>query len=134
MTLPFRNTDKTPSIYPAPSVVCIFDTIEDAEAAVIELDEAGFGKDLVYARGESARKLDEAKNQGWLAHLYRAMQAVMTDEFGVIKRYEKKIADGSSFVFVPLSDPKDVDRVEAILKAHHVTLAHFLDRTSFRSL
>jgi hypothetical protein len=63
MTLPFRNTEKIPSIYLAPSVVSIFDTIEDAEAAVIELDEAGFGKDLVYARGESARKLDEAKTR-----------------------------------------------------------------------
>lgn len=134
MTLPFRNTDKVPRIYPVNTVVSLFDIIEDAEAAIRELDEAGFGEDLVYARGESARKLDEAKNQGWLAHLYRAMQAVMTDEFGVIKRYEKKIADGSSFIIVPLSDPKDVGRVEAILKAHNVTLGHFLGRTGFRAL
>ncbi len=89
---------------------------------------------MVYVRGESALNLNKAKNQGLLAHIYRGIQAVMSDEFGVIKRYEKKIADGSSFIIVPLSNPNDVDRVEAILKAHHVNLAHFLGKTSFRSL
>ena len=32
MTPPFRNTDKVPAIYPAHSIVSIFDRIEDAEA------------------------------------------------------------------------------------------------------
>ena len=134
MTLPFRNTDKIPDIYPVNTVVSLFDNVEDAEAAIKELDESGFGEDLVYVRGERALNLNKAKNQGLLAHIYRGMQAVMSDEFAVIKRYEKKIADGSSFIIVPLSDPNDVDRVEAILKAHHVTLGHFLGKTSFRSL
>ena len=134
MTLPFRNADKIPGIYPVNTVVSLFDKVEDAEAAINELDESGFGEALVYVRGESALNLNKAKNQGLLAHIYRGIQAVMSDEFGVIKRYEKKIADGSSFIIVPLSNPNDVDRVEAILKAHHVNLAHFLGKTSFRSL
>lgn len=134
MTLPFRNIDKIPDIYPVNTVVSLFDNVADAEAAIKELDESGFGEELVYVRGESALNLNKAKNQGLLAHIYRAMQAVMTDEYGVIKRYEKKIADGSSFIIVPLSDPNDAEQVEAILKAHNVTLAHFLGRTSFRSL
>lgn len=134
MTLPFRNADKVPPIYPTNSIVSLFETVKDVEAAINELDEAGFGEDLVYVRGESAQNLTEAKNKSLLAHAYRAMQAVLSDEFTVIRRYEKKINDGSSFVIVPLSDPNDADRVEAILKAHHVDLAHFLGRSSFRPL
>lgn len=134
MTMPFRNADKVPPIYPANSVVSLFDSVEDAEAAITELDEAGFGDDLVYVRGESAQSLTEAKNKSLVAHVYRALQAVLSDEFAVIRRYEKKIDNGSSFVIVPLSDPSDADRVEAVLKAHHVDLAHFLGRSSFRSL
>lgn len=134
MTLPFRNINKIPDIYPVNTVVSLFDNVADAEAAINEFDKTGFGEDLVYVRGESALDLNKAKNQGLLAHIYRGMQAVMSDELPVIKRYEKKIADGSSFIIVPLSNPNDVDRVAAILKAHHVTLAHFLGRTSFRSL
>lgn len=134
MTLPFRNADKIFGIIPANTVVSIFDNVGDAEAAINEFDKNGFGEGLVYVRGESALDLDKAKNQGLLAHIYRAMQAVMSDELAVIKRYEKKIADGSSFIIVPLSNPNDVDRAAAILKAHHVTLAHFLGRTGFRAL
>ncbi len=134
MTLPFRNADKIPGIYPINSVVGIFDNIADAEAAINEFDETGFGEDLIYVRGESAHNLNKVKNQGLLAHIYRGMQAVMSDEIGVIKRYEKTIDDGSSFIIVPLSDPNDVEQVKAILKAHNVNLAHFLGRTGFRSL
>lgn len=134
MTLPFRNTDKVFGIIPANTVVSIFDDVGDAEAAINEFDENGFGEDLVYVRGESALDLDKAKNKGLLAHIYRAMQAVMSDELTVIKRYEKKIADGSSFVILPHLNPNAVKQVETILKAHNVDLAHFIGRASFRSL
>ena len=134
MSLPFRNTDKSYGIYPANSVVSIFDKVEDAEAAIKELDELGLGEDVVYARGAEMIELSRAKNQGVLAHVYRALQAVMSDELPVIRRYEKKVAEGSSFVMVPLSDASDVDRVGVILNAHHPDLAHFLGRGSFRVL
>lgn len=135
MTLPFRNTDKRLGNFMlAPSVVSMFDTVGDAEAVVRELDAAGLGENVVYGRGESARRGVEARNRGWLARSYRALQAVMSDEFPIIKRYEQKIAAGSSFILVPLSNPNDVGRVEAILKAHGVNLAHFLGGSSFRSL
>ncbi len=134
MTLPFRNADKIFGIIPANTVVSIFDNLADAEAAINEFDENGFGEDLVYVRGESALDLDKAKNQGLLAHIYRAMQAVMSDELAVIKRYEKKIADGSSFVILPHLNPEDVKQVETILKVHNVDLAHFIGSATFRSL
>ena len=139
MSLPLRNTDKPlGNTLLAPSVVSIFDVIEDAEGAVRALDEAGFGKELVYGRGERAREGVEARKQGVVAHLYRAMQAVMSDEYASIKLYEEKIDAGSSFILVPLSNSSnidhDVEQVAEILKAHHVTLAHFLGRTGFRSL
>ena len=134
MRTPFRNTDRTPPIYPARSVVSIFDRIEDAEAIIKELDTHDFGNDVIYARDEEARKLVRNKNRGWFARLYRALQAVMSDELSTIKRYEEKIAAGSSFILIPLPDSNDLDRVAAILKAHHVNLAHYLSRTSFRKL
>lgn len=132
--IPFRNADKVPAIYPANSIVSIFDRIEDAEAAVSDLDEHGFGEDVIYVRDEAAQKLQHEKHQRVFAGVYRAMQAVMSDELPVIKLYEKKIAEGSSFILVPLASPDDVDQVGAILKAHHVTLANYLGRTSFRNL
>lgn len=135
MTLPFRNTDKPIGNFMlAPSVVSMFDDVGDAEAAVRELDAAGLGDNVVYGRGESARRGVAARNRGWLARSYRALQAVMSDEFPIIKHYEQKIAEGSSFVLVPLSDPNDVGRVATILKAHGVNLAHYLGGASFRSL
>ena len=134
MTLPSRNTDKVPAIYPAHSIVSIFDQVADAEAALKELDQHGLGKNAIYARGEEAQKLDRDKNQGLLAHVYRAMQSVMSDEFAVIKRYEKMIAEGASFMLVPIANPDEVDQVGSILKTHNVTLATYLGRTSFRKL
>lgn len=143
MSLPLRNTDKNlGNTLLAPSVVSIFDVIEDAEEAVRALDEASFGDELVYGRGERAREGVAARKQGIVAHLYRAMQAVMSDEYASIKLYEQKIDAGSSFILVPLANSGDVDqtvnqavdRVATILKAHHVTLAHFLGRTGFRPL
>ena len=139
MSMPLRNTDKQlGNTMLAPSVVSIFDAITDAEGAVRELDEAGFGDELVYGRGERAREGVETRKQGTIAHLYRAMQKVMSDEYASIKLYEEKIDAGSSFILVPLSNSSsldhDVNQIAKILKARHVTLAHFLGRTGFRSL
>ena len=134
MSLPFRNTDKTPAIYPANNIVSIFEQIDDAEAALRDLDEHGFGQDVVYARDKEAQKLDKDKNEGLLAHIYRAMQSVMSDELPVIRLYEQKIAEGASFMLIPLTNSDEVEPVGKILKAHHVTLATYLGRTSFRSL
>lgn len=135
MTTPFRNTDKPlGNTLLAPSVVSMFDSVENAEAAVAALDRAGFGKELVYGRGDSAREGVAVRNRGWVAHLYRALQAVMSDEHAHIRQYEQKIDEGSSFVLVPLPDVAAAERVAGILNAHHVTLAHVLGRTGFRSL
>ena len=134
MPLPFRNADKDPGIYPANSVVSVFARTEDAEAAVAALDENGFGEDLVYAGGEEAHKLTELKNQGVFAHIYRALQSVMSDELSVIRQYEKEIDEGSLFVRVPLEDAGRKNEVGAILKAHNPSMVHFLGRTSFQSL
>lgn len=134
MTMPFRNADKVPPIYPSNSVVSIFEKVEDAEAAVKDLDKNGFGEDVIYVRDDEAKELERAKKQQLFAHVYRAMQAVMSDELPVIKMYEKKIAEGASFVLVPLSKPDEADHVGKLLKAHNVTLAHFLGRSSFRPL
>ena len=133
MTLPFRNIGKTPPIYPANSVVSVFDRVEDAEAAIHKLDAGGFGDEITYAQGDAARELDRDKNQGILAKFYRTLQGVMTDELSVIQRYEQKIDEGAALVLIPLADPADANRVGDILKTHNVTLAHFLGRTSFRS-
>ena len=134
MSMPFRNTDQTLSVYPAHSIVSIFDRIADAESALRDLDKEGFGKDVVYARGEEARQLGQNSTQGIFARVYRAMQAVMSDELSSRRLYEKKIEEGASFMLLPLADNGDVDRVAAILKAHNVSLATYLGRTSFRSL
>ena len=134
-TLPFRNTDKRLGNFMlAPGVVSMFDAVADAEAAVRALDAAGLGDNVVYGRGETARRGVAARNRGWLARSYRALQAVMSDEFPIIKHYEQKIAEGSSFVLVPLSNPDDAGRVAAILRAHGVNLARVLGGASFRSL
>ena len=132
--LPFRNTDIDPRIYPANSLVSVFARTEDAEAAVAELDENGFGDDLVYAGGNEARKLTKLKNQGVFAHIYRAMQSVMSDELAVIRQYEKEIDGGSLLIRVPLADAGRKDEVGNILKAHNPSMVHFLGRTSFQSL
>ena len=134
MSMPFRNTDKTLSVYPVHSIVSIFDKVEDAEAALSDLDKEGFGDEVVYARGGKAQKLEQSSNQGFLAQVYRALQSVMSDELASKRLYEKKIQEGASFILVPLTGAGDVDRVAAIFRAHNVTLATYLGRTSFRDL
>lgn len=70
MTLPFRNTNKVPRIYPANSVVGIFDNVEDVEAAINEFDKNGFGEDLVYVRGESALNLNKQGEESGFARAH----------------------------------------------------------------
>lgn len=45
MGIPFRNTDKF-QIYPTNHITSILEDVGQAKAAVMELDEAGFGDGL----------------------------------------------------------------------------------------
>jgi len=134
MSIPFRNTDKF-KIYPANHVTGIIEDIAQAEAAVQELDAAGFGDDLWYARGEEAIKLLDVKgNQhGPRARFYRALQH-LTEEHGMLSKYEKKVQSGASFIAVHLTDTRDKEWVGAILKAHGSYYTHFLGQGTTEAL
>ncbi len=134
MSAPFRNTDKF-RLYPANHVTSIIENADEAEAAVRELDEAGFGENLWYARGEGALNLLDVKGEhhGPLARLYRALQH-LTEERDMLNRYEEKVKEGASFIAVQLGDPKDKRQVGGILHAHGSTYTHFLGRGTTESL
>ena len=126
MSLPFRNTDKF-RIYPANHVTSIIEDGDEAEAAVRELDDAGFGEGLWYARGEDAVRLLDVRGEhhGPLARLYRSLQG-LTKEHDMLSRYEKKVQAGASFIAVHVADPEDKHQVGKILRSHGSVYTHYL--------
>ena len=134
MSLPFRNTNKF-RIYPSDHVTGIVKDLDAAEAAVLELDGAGLGENLWYARGEDALHLLDVSgaHHGPLARLYRALQN-LTEEHDMLSRYEKEVRAGASFIAVQVADAEDKRRVGAILKAHGSTYTHFLGKGTTESL
>jgi len=114
--------------YPTHKVVGIIDDAQDAQAAVDDLQRAGFtGKQIRVLTGtKGAHRIDARGDQhGLMAHLLRSTQKVLGDyEIPHATRHEEEMLAGHFGIGVTVRHKDDRERAVRILESHH---GHFIN-------
>lgn len=125
---PPEAEDKSDFIpYPTNKVVGIINDVEDARAALHDLQEAGFtaGQIRVLTGEEGAHRIDPRGDQhGLFAHMLRSIQKVGDYEILHATRHEEEMLSGHFGIGVTVRHKKDRDQALQILKSHH---GHFIN-------
>ena len=130
-----RHDDKDDSgfiRYPINKVVGIIDDMGDCQAALRDLQAAGFtGHQVQVLTGEKgAHRIDvKGDEHGPLAHIVRSTQKLLGDyEIEDATRYEQELLAGHFGIGVTARDDEDRDQARQILKAHHGHFINFYGR------
>ena len=100
--------------YPTRCIIAVFETGEEAEAAVADLTKAGCEARHATPR-EVRERAHEYLHQHVLTHHLRA--AITVDERAAMQEYIALAEQGQHFVDVYVPDVSEVGKVEAILEA-----------------
>jgi hypothetical protein len=115
--------------FPFDHVMAVVDDAADAAKAVGELKAAGFhAEDIQLLHGEeAAERLDvTCQHCNLVKHLTRFLWSFMTVEGLVLSEYQEEGKAGHQVLGVHVHSPKDVEKAQAILKAHHARrIEHF---------
>lgn len=104
------------TFYPTRYIIAVFDTAQQAESAVADLEKAGF--EARHATPEQVLEREhEFLQQRSLVQKVEA--AVYSDEQQSIINLTALARQGKHFVDVYVPEESDVSRVESILDAHH---------------
>jgi hypothetical protein len=114
--------------YPTNKVVGVIDDVKDAQAAVRDLQEAGFsaGKIRVLTGKKGARRINaRGDKHGLFARMLRATQKILGDyEIPHATRHEKEMLAGHFGIGVSVRDKHDRNKALKILKSHR---GHFIN-------
>ena len=114
--------------YPTNKVVGIIDDARDAQAALHDLQEAGFtdAQIRVLTGKEDAHRIDAPGDKhGLLALILRSIQKVFGDyEIPHATRHEEEMLAGHFGIGVTIRHKEEFDKALQILKSHH---GHFIN-------
>jgi len=113
--------------YPTNKVVGIIDDPDDAEAAVSDLEAAGFTADEIeiLTGQEGAHRIDSTgRKHGLLPRIVRTIQKLGNYELDHIRRHEQELLAGHFGIGVTAKEEDHRERVRQILKSHN---GHFIN-------
>jgi hypothetical protein len=113
--------------YPTDKVVGIIDDPDDAEAALSDLEVAGFTVEEieVLTGEEGAHRIDSTgRKHGVLPRIVRSIQKLGNYESDHVIRHEQELLAGHFGIGVTAKKEQDRERVKQILKAHN---GHFIN-------
>ena len=106
--------------YPLHKVVSVFDSSDDVDAALSELQADGFSLDDIeaFCGMEGEKRLDfDGEGHGYLTKLVRSAQHIGPDRT-YLERYERHLRDGHCMILVKVRKKDDKDRAARILGSH----------------
>jgi len=124
-----RHTKEKPGFIPYPSnkVVGFIDDPNDAQAALRDLNAAGFkAAEIEFLTGdEGARRIDvTGRKHGPLARIVRSIQKLGDYESKHLRRHEQELLAGHFGIGVTAKRESDRQKVRQILKSHN---GHFIN-------
>lgn len=121
-----RHSDFIP--YPTNKVIGIIDDVGDAQAALRDLQAAGFTANQVQVltgKGGAHRLDVKGDEHGPLARIVRSTQKLLGDyEIQHATRHERELLAGHFGIGIKAHYKEDRDKARQILKAHH---GHFIN-------
>lgn len=103
-------------------VVAVIDDVEEAQAAVNVLHQAGFGEGEVrlFDGKQAAEQLDDLeKRRSLLERAVVSVRAVASDESIISEDYEEEAREGHQLVVVHTETQEQVNQAYQLLLAHH---------------
>jgi hypothetical protein len=123
--------------YPTDKVVGIIDDPDDAEAALSDLEVAGFtAEEIEVLTGEEgAHRIDPTgRKHGLLPRIVRSIQKLGNYESDHVMRHEQELLAGHFGIGVTAKKEEDRERVRQILKAHNGHFINFYGRWAMQRL
>jgi hypothetical protein len=125
----FSHAEEKPDFiaYPTNKVIGFIDDPSDAQAALRDLNAAGFTADEieVLTGEEGARRIDvTGREHGLLARIVRSIQKLSNYESEHIKRHEQELLAGHFGIGVTPKRESDREQIAQILKSHN---GHFIN-------
>jgi len=122
-----RNETSDFIYYPTDKVVVIVDDPDDAEAAVSDLEVAGFtAEEIEVLTGEEgAHRIDPTgRKHGLVPRIVRSIQKLGNYESDHVRRHEQELLAGHFGIGVTAKKEEDREKVRHILKSHN---GHFIN-------
>ena len=107
--------------YPTNKLIGVVNTPEELQAAILELNKAGFGEDEinVLCGPKGADRLDvTGEHHGPLAHLYRFVQKFGDMESDNLREYGQELLSDHFLLTIEAGDEAKRSRALNILQAH----------------
>lgn len=128
----YQDLNRTESFltYPTNRLVCVIDKAADARSLIRELNQHGYGEDdvRILFSEEGARRLDLfGDRHGWLAKLYRLMEAAAL-ESQTMREYYDELMQGHFVFMVQTNDREEGDEVWPILQKYGARRTTFYGR------
>ena len=117
--------------YPTNKLIGVVNTPEELQAAILELNKAGFGEDEinVLCGPKGADRLDVTGEQhGPLARLYRFVQKFGDMESDTLREYGEELSSGHFLVTIEAGDEGKRARALNILQSHGGRRINFYGR------
>jgi hypothetical protein len=123
--------------YPTDKVVGIIDDPDDAEAALSDLEVAGFtAEEIEVLTGEEgAHRIDPTgRKHGVLPRIVRCIQKLGNYESDHVTRHEQELLAGHFGIGVTAKKEEDREKVRDILKSHNGHFINFYGKWAMQRL
>jgi hypothetical protein len=123
--------------YPTDKVIGIIDDPDDAEAALTDLEAAGFTADEieVLTGEEGAHRIDPTgRKHGLLPRIVRSIQKLGNYESDHVRRHEQELLAGHFGIGVTAKKEEAREKVRDILKSHNGHFINFYGRWAMQRL
>lgn len=129
-------SNKDVGLYPQNNVTALIQNPDDLQAALTELEAAGFSDDdiAVLCGDKGLEIIDSAgKYHGWRGRVRRTLQ-ILGDTQRDLQHYEQALKAGHFAIAVPVKDAQAKKQVVDLLKKHKGYGMHYFGRVVIEDL